>query len=53
MEAKVKALGVAVRIEDDLKKKWRDLKSPVLDVVRVQKCERRTAKQLNYLHMVI
>ena len=53
MEAKVKALGVAVRTEDDLKRKWKDLKSPVLDALRVLKGEWRTAKQLNYLHMVI
>ena len=35
--AKVNAFGVALRTEDDIKKKWKDLKSTVLNSVRDQK----------------
>ena len=50
--AKVKALGVAVPIDDDLKKKSKDLKSEVLNVVRDQNKKKREAYcQLNNLPM--
>ena len=51
--AKVNALGVAVRTEDDLKKKWRDFKLAVLNTVQDLKDGRCTAKELNYLPVVI
>ena len=35
--AKVNMFGVALRTEDDIKKKWKDLKSTVLNSVRDQK----------------
>ena len=48
--ANVNSLGVAQRTEEDLKKKWKDLKSAVLNSLRDQK-RREVDRQADLRHM--